>query len=505
MGRKLNRILVMTLALAVFMMPVSAFAERDMVRFEIGEIKLDAMGQKLDVGLKLSLTAGATEQMDRALLLLKLLVEPTSSTALEVLAAIEDGAVSLFAQNDYGALPFVIKVPIEDATSMVGVEDITPESIASILPMLIEGMTTEMDEGTAPVFIQAMTAYIALIEAMSDPEYAQEASEKIMTALLDYPELTQAGTETLDMFGESVELDKISAQLNLSGLLDYMDHIMSAIPETKAYWDSYMGALGGQMLTDEDMAEADAAVTFDISYWGSEECLRMEWIIAPTEEEGDINFSVDILKKGEDYKTKVAIAFNIPDESVILNFDMYADMTVLDGTTTENVTMTAAFSEGAGSDFNMDMNIRAVNAEPAAGADGKNEFALTASVNADGTAFGVSINYNGTSALTTADGQAEPTATYTGAFSADVAVDGAPMGSLSCSTLLELGYMPEGVLFDATGMEVVNALEMTEEQGGALSEAFESFAGNIMIILMQSPDIANLLGGLMSGAAVTGT
>jgi hypothetical protein len=493
----------MFLALAVLMMPIPAFAGRDMVRLEIEEIKLDVMGQQLNVGLKLSLTAGAAEQLDRALLLFKLLVESTGATALEVLAAIEDGAANLFAQTDYGALPYVIQVPIEESASMMGMDDITPEGITSMLPMLIEGMTAEMDRETAPLFTQAITAYIMLIEAVSDPEYAQEVSEKITLALFSYPKLNQAGTETLEMFGESVELNKISGRLNLSGLLDYMGYVMGATPETKAFWDNYMSALGGQMPSGEDMDEADAAVTFDICYWISEDCMRIEWVIAPTEEEGDITFTVDAYVDGDDFKSKVSMALDIPDESIVMNFDMYADATVLDGTTTKNIAITTVFDDGAGGDFNLDLIMRAVNAEPVAGADGINEFSLAANINAGGTAFGGSINYSGTSALTAADSRAESIETYVGAFSADVTVDGALMGSLSCSTLLELGYMPEGALFDATGMEVVSALEMTEEQNVALSEALEAFAGNIMIILMQSPDIAALIGGVMGGASMT--
>ena len=472
---------LMLLTSAVGMATPADAAQMDhtLMNFTLSDIELGMAGESVSLGIDLAMTMGCSAEFDRGMLFLSLLLSSTQASAVEVMGALEDNTMKLFAQNSMGTLPFVIELPLEDVQALVQ-EQINAVDMAAA------------EQAAAP-FTDIMNSYMAFIAKSSDEAYAQMMSEAMYNALLTYPTTSNEGKEDIAVFGQTVSAEKISMTITGKEIWNLMEAVYAVTPESKALWDQMMALINESISATEasengavtNIMDEDIPVTFDMTlYIVDDETIRVEMLVQPDDTEESIKYEIDIRQS----ETETTMAMTM--EST-LEEAMGMVMNATEQNEGGNYALSMQFGMSIASET-IGMSIDVASTEATETANGTQSLNAALTMLIEGETIEGTISYNGTSALKENAESTVQDTVYTGTLQLSGGANNEAI-SVSASTLVELMQMPEGPLMQLDGFPTLNILEADEETMVELQSALDSLLSGAVMSLMESPLIMQMM------------
>lgn len=228
----------------------------------------------------------------------------------------ESGIATLIATLEDETVKFIVEAT-EDGKLYLSAPEATEKYIATTLEQFTELGVFEPDSGDTP---QAFESFAAIAEKL----------EGIGEHVIKDENLTKESAD-VEVFGESMTLDKLTLKLDLDAILDiaeeFMGELMEVLPEEMT---------GGEMPDFDELREEmkdGLAVDFALSFYlDGEDVKKLELDVA-VESEGEkaeIGGELDVLDSDEAYKLKGEIKVNaLGEEMAKIGLD--TDITLKDG------------------------------------------------------------------------------------------------------------------------------------------------------------------------------
>ena len=228
----------------------------------------------------------------------------------------ESGIATLIATLEDETVKFIVEAT-EDGKVYLSAPEATEKYIVTTLEQFTELGVFEPDSGDTP---QAFESFAAIAEKL----------EGIGEHVIKDENLTKESAD-VEVFGESMTLDKLTLKLDLDAILDiaeeFMGELMEVLPEEMT---------GGEMPDFDELREEmkdGLAVDFALSFYlDGEDVKKLELDVA-VESEGEkaeIGGELDVLNSDEAYKLKGEIKVNaLGEEMAKIGLD--TDITLKDG------------------------------------------------------------------------------------------------------------------------------------------------------------------------------
>lgn len=467
----MKRILSLILVWAVLLLPASALAaERDMATLSVGNFKLEMNGETISLPVTLKLGGGVDEEGGRGMALVQLLAgEETAGT---VRAVFENEEIkALIDGMDYGLF-----IPLEEIVALV--EDEMGASIESLMtggaiPSDIQDAGTRM--GEALVYAMTSTALNAeeLLAAMgisSDPQ----------------------GETALTLFGEEIAAEKTVISMENTSMADLIDATSAADEAWAAFWASYydLFLLIAEQSGDEISIEYLDAVfsmlgmSFRADIYTAENASHTDLTIGMTVDGETVELPIAVSTMETESGTLEAVRASMTVDGETLTFRMNSEI----GESAYDHTFVIMMTDEEYAEITTSMTLHVSGSTT----EDDTRFSLGLyAADEFGDEAEMGISYLGGPAVCT-----EEQDEYEGRLNLFFS-DGYDKFILGMDTGLTLSNLPEGDLLTLPEGSV-NPLTADE----ATMEQFADDAQPVLMqavgVLMQNPEISELLGGYMN-------
>ena len=506
----IKRILVFALTLMVMTMPIG-FAEGGYGALTLSNFHLDVPGMEapLDIDAALKIGVGATEdgsgRMDVELI-------GGGQQAFSASAGFDKDKV----QAIVGGSSYLFEATMEELQKAAN------ESAGATGAMT--GTGSSMKPEDMQKIKDLMTNYAALIQKYSDPA----ASVRFSTEILSAMNVTEAGVEQVELFDQSMELNRYDFTMTGEDYGKLYEAMFAADPDLKKLFSDYLTLIedlsGEKMPFDADnMGESFTAMLkkknvelkMDMSIWTDTTMAEAKeasavkeditvTVTAPksgTTEEGKtpemqtVTFpiTIDVLKS--DAGTRVSYAMNVTapegkSGTMDIAFDGTFEAPDGNGGTASSGEFTMNFDDvGTASDVNSAMSFDA-----AKDAEGLTTFSFKVSGTGEGQSFDLGIGYEDKTATETEK---------TGALTIDFNTPATGAGVFSCDVALETGALTPFGEAETAGKTAINPMTATEEEMATATTELQGVMFQAMGVLMQTPGLSNIMGGMMNAGTAT--
>lgn len=486
----IKRILILALALMVLAMPIG-FAEGGYGALTLSNFHLEVTGQDpLDIGASLKLGAGA---QDDGVGRLDILVTGGGQTALNASLGVDAETLRAI----IGGSTYVFEIPLE--------------SLQKALADAADGDAPNLSAEDIDKIKSLATGYVGMLRKYADPE----ASMKMMAPVLASLKAEAKGVETVDLFGQAVELNRFDVAMDAAAIGGMYDALFAADPEIKEYMINYFALMEKAVddkipLDPNDMAgsletmmeKTEVDMTMDMSVWtdgtslADENAKAIKQLVTVTvtgkdvaEGEAPISVSfpveVSTLESDAGLRMSMNMAFTAPNDegSLAMTFDGTFDAPGEDGATASSARMDMSFEAEDEDPFAVAMTFDKLK-----GADGVVDFSYGMSGTADEAAFDFSFAYDGATATETEKAGAV-------AITFNVPDEGV-QGVFSCDALMETGaFNPLGDA-DFEGKTSINPLEASEEEMTQVQTELYGVMMQAYGVLLQTPGLSQIMGSM---------
>jgi hypothetical protein len=497
----IKRILVLVLAVLVMAMPLG-LAEPAYYSLTLSDFTLDlGMGEPIDIAAAIKLGVGGESLEGPG----RLDVEITGGTATAFSATMEASEETL--RLLVGGMSHYLEMPMSDFQALL-----TESAEDSLSSRELEG--AQLTDLTG----RYIEIYKDMLEKYSDPEEATRQSLEILSVL----GAEAKGTEKADIFGQEMELNRFDINLDAAGIGEYYDKIFEMEPALKDFLRDYFAMIGE--MSDEE-------IPFDVDDFGGslvaameEEGLGMELsfvfltdaeTLAETDADvmkmdilvsvinleaeddddlGQIDIPMTFTYLASDEGERVAadmVVTPYEGESATIIFEGEFDVPGEDGSTASQGALQFVFlSEEEGLDMTMIASGASIT-----DANGVVNAAFVLNVGAEDQQMELSVEYGGTAADETLKA-----GRVTIGFDVPVDEGASFAGSIAFDTLLEISDLAMLSDADLEGMTPVGLDSMDEATMEAIEAELEMVQMQALGVLMQTPGLSNIIGGMMSAA-----
>ena len=516
---KLKRILVLALALMVVAMPIG-FAEAGYGALTLSNFHVDLSGmdQPLDVDAALTIGVGGQEdgsgRIDASL-------TGGGQAAFSASANFDKDKV----QAIVGGSNYYFEIPMKELQkAMANAES---GAAGSVKPEDYQKMQ------------DLANRYMAILKKYSDPAIAAKISQKVLPSL----NLADKGKESIDLFGQSMELNRYDVTMTGGDIGKLYQALFDADPEIKALMDDYftmIGDLSGEKIPftadslgtsfSDTLKKQNVDLKMDLSVWSDTQptdeteakAVKETITVTVTAPKGDvtigpeataepdatpapeatpeletISFPINFTMLKSDAGTRAAFDMEItpPDDqgSMTINFDGTFDAPGKDGGTSSAGTLALKCSGNKDASCDFDL---AVKFDKAVGADNLPRFDLTIGGTAGGQKLDLNAGYEGKTAT-----ESEQTGTVT--LSYDIPEAG--KGTISFDTKLETSALKPLGEADFAGKTKIDPLNASPEEMTQMETEMQGVMMQAMGVLMQTPGLSNIMSGLMGPTAAGST
>ena len=471
MKKLASRILALVVVLSMLLVPTAFAAERNAATLSVGNFEIAIGEETISLPVTLSVGGGVDIEGVRGYLTAGLSTE--TATALSALAAFENGEIKAYLSGmNYG-----FTVTLEQIVALIEAE----------LGMTIEEAIMQAMASADPAMMNQITG---MTESAAALEAIDIAPEALMEAL--GVTLTEQGETTVSLFATEVTATAIDFAQEPQTVGEIFD-ALSALDSTLAdYINEYSAAMNeslaasGEEITFE---EALAMVTTSINgtIYEADSGLLAEMVLTASVEEETIDIPLTLVSLTDDMGNYFLISSQIDIDGESLFFEFYVDDYLAEGVAQSSIIVNVRIgdTDAAASDVELYLYC------------GREDSAESTVVSVDlaaasyGETSAAGFKYTGYPVVSTEEADSYDGQIYVYAES------GSEGFFASVDTNLTLTNVPADELLPLA--QSVNPLEIDEAKMEEISADVQTVLFQALGTLMQDPDLAELVTGLLMG------